>query len=383
VIALLLCTLSEHIVELAEFVMEMASQNVSSDEQNISTHRSQYTSTMNIALNELIHLLASEDSLRLFFKMESSPNIRPDVISYNTAIVACQASKKMEEAFRLFEKLKHHREFDPDVVTYNSMIAVCGQCKDVDAALALFQEMKKSLDLRVRKPDDFTYRSLLAACAKSQRWEDAKMIFQEAKLSAAVHLDETLYTSMMKACGLSGNSGEAISIFKDMLEQGILPDAAAYGVAFSAMASCPHSTLKAEGSLFLDAFDSMQRQGIRPDAYLLSDMMMICQKVGDAAAALRLYRDAKVRYTPQQKTFERLIQTCGEAQRIEDALEVFRDFKQNVPSAQFKNPVVVYNALMKACSMAGQAETAKALFQVSQLEANVEEEEGVQVFLLS
>jgi pentatricopeptide repeat protein len=364
--------------------MEMASKNPSSDEQNIGTHRSLYTSTMNMALNELIHCLASEDSLRLFYKMESSQNIRPDVTSYNIAIVACQASKKIEEAFRLFETLKHHRELGPDVVTYNSMIAVCGQCKDVDAALAVFQEMKKSLDLRVRKPDDYTYRSLLAACAESQRWEETKMLFQEAKLSAAVHLDETLYTSMMKACGLSGNPGEVISIFKEMLEQGITPDAAAYGVAFSTMARCPHSKLKAEGSLFLDAFDSMQRQGIRPDAQRLSDMMMICQKVGDATAALRLYREAKVRFTPQLQTYERLIQTCGEAQRIEDALEVFREFKDNVPSAQFKNPVVVYNALMKVCSMAGQAETAKALFQVNKHETNLEARRGrVQVSLLS
>jgi hypothetical protein len=49
------------------------------------------TKVLNMALNELIHHLASEDAVRLFHKMEAADTVKLDLVSYNTAITACQA----------------------------------------------------------------------------------------------------------------------------------------------------------------------------------------------------------------------------------------------------------------------------------------------------
>ena len=68
--------------------------------------------------------------------------MRPDVISFNAAIKACEVSHQAEQALGLLE-LMQMEGVKPDHITLNTLIDACGKAGDAAEALRLFYDMDR------------------------------------------------------------------------------------------------------------------------------------------------------------------------------------------------------------------------------------------------
>ena len=62
----------------------------------------------------------------------------PDVVTWSTAITACEKGQQWEGAFALLQEMGHQL-LTPDAVSWNAAISACEMGKQWERALALLQ----------------------------------------------------------------------------------------------------------------------------------------------------------------------------------------------------------------------------------------------------
>ena len=63
-----------------------------------------------------------------------SSQLEPNVISYNSAISACEKGQQWEQALRLLLEMRSSR-LEPNVISYNSAISACSKGQQWEQAL--------------------------------------------------------------------------------------------------------------------------------------------------------------------------------------------------------------------------------------------------------
>ena len=69
------------------------------------------------------------------------PGLKPNVITYNAAISACEKGNKPHQALHLLQELQL-RGLLPDVITYSAAISACKEGPKPQQALHLLQELE-------------------------------------------------------------------------------------------------------------------------------------------------------------------------------------------------------------------------------------------------
>ncbi|MFQ6632665.1 hypothetical protein Gotur_009369 [Gossypium turneri] len=230
-------------------------------------------------LNNLIHMYvdfkALENARKVFNKMP-----RRDVVSWTTLISGYAQLGLVDAAFEVFERMPERNS-----VSWNAMIAAYGQSNRFHEAFALFNRMRaENLAL-----DKFVAASMLSACTGLGALEQGEWIHKYIR-NKGIELDPKLATTIIDMyckCGclekayetfkgltyksisswncmiggfaMHGKGEAAISIFKDMEKQGIVPD----NITFvNILSACSHSGLVEEGRYY---FQYMTRvHGIEP-----------------------------------------------------------------------------------------------------------------------
>jgi len=186
----------------------------------------------------------------------------------------------LDHACRVFEEMPVR-----NVVSWTAIIAGFSQEWRVDMCVELFHQMRGS-DLT---PNYFTYTSLLSACMGSGALEygrcfhcqiihlgfhsylhiDNALIAMYSKCGA---IDEALYifdnmevrdlvtwNTVISGYAQHGLAQEAISLFEEMIKEGVNPDAVTY---LGVLSSCRHGGLVREGQVY---FNSMIEHGVQPE----------------------------------------------------------------------------------------------------------------------
>lgn len=123
---------------------------------------------MNLYLNALAKAGLQKKALEVLHGMiqQSDPMQLPDLISFNTALLACAKSNDYEAAETLFGKMKEETlaNIRPDVVSFNTVIS----CAPPQVGLDLIYEMRISRRNRkgVVVPNSVTYVNAIKQCRK-------------------------------------------------------------------------------------------------------------------------------------------------------------------------------------------------------------------------
>jgi pentatricopeptide repeat protein len=80
--------------------------------------------------------------LQIFLEIKQR-GMKPNVIAYSAALIACEKGARPEQALQLFEKMKE-RGFQPNVSTYSVVIIACNKADLPDRALELAVEMRRT-----------------------------------------------------------------------------------------------------------------------------------------------------------------------------------------------------------------------------------------------
>ncbi|XP_019057043.1 PREDICTED: putative pentatricopeptide repeat-containing protein At5g37570 [Tarenaya hassleriana] len=236
--------------------------------------------------NALIDGLAKAGDLvnarKVFDKMPER-----DIKSYTSMIDGYAKKGDMASATVLFEQAG-----DVDIVAWSALISGYVQNGQPSEAMKIYLRMR---DLNI-VPDEFIITSVMAACSQlgslelcqslnsylcqssvklsSQQHVMAAWIDMNAKcgdLDRALKLFEKMprrdlisYCSMMQGLNIHGRGDLAVQLFEKMINEGIIPDKAAFTVILTA---CSHAGLVDEGLRYFGLIQNEYSIAASPDHY--------------------------------------------------------------------------------------------------------------------
>ncbi|KAL4182599.1 hypothetical protein AMTRI_Chr11g150950 [Amborella trichopoda] len=246
----------------------------------------------------------TEESYRLFFGIPSM-----DIMCW-TGIITTLADQDPEEALRLFQQLYIH--FQPDSFTYSAALKACTTIANIGHAQAVHaQVIKAGLDYNVALNN-----ALIHTYARGGNINFAKHAF-----SLMQTRDTISYNSMIKAYALHGQGAEALSLFEQMVGNGIRPDEITFVGLLSA---CSHAGMVNEGCCVFEDMvktynisrqlnhyacmvDILGRAGlVREAVTLIEEMPFKADSViwSSLLGACRVHRDAQIGESVAKKLIE-------------------------------------------------------------------------------
>ena len=201
------------------------------------------TEHMNLLLLTLAKYKMQTRALEVLHEMinsqESNQSIAPDIISFNTVLLACANAEDYETAQDLLDQMKEGMfhvpvgdgsmvEIRPDVISYNTVIS----CADPEAALGLINEMRLTRRNRfgVVMPNSVTYTNAVARCRKASNSSDLEIrqyaydiaftLFELAQERSStgeeVDINVFVYGSLIWMAESVGNHRVAVQLLRSM-----------------------------------------------------------------------------------------------------------------------------------------------------------------------
>jgi len=150
-----------------------------------------------------------EDALQVFEKLPLR-----NVVSWTSMIAAYALGGQPQKALECYEEMLKQGIF-PDKRTYTTVLNVCATLGDLERGQEVHNHMIKS-GISV---DLITANTLIDMYCKCGRMEDARRLLQNMK-----RRDTVSYTALMGGYVQDGQFQEALCVFNDMQEEGLLPN---------------------------------------------------------------------------------------------------------------------------------------------------------------
>ena len=116
----------------------------------------------------------------------------PDVISFDTAMSACDKAEKWQEALELLAKL-HSASLQEDVITCSALMSACVKAEQWALALRFFEEMKNI------QRNIFVYTGAMKAFETCNAWMSSLLVFDDMMCSF-LEADTVARNAVMGAC---------------------------------------------------------------------------------------------------------------------------------------------------------------------------------------
>jgi pentatricopeptide repeat protein len=303
------------------------------------------------------------------------PLLQPNLVTYNTLLDACHKAGDLDAALEAKKQLDESGLI-PDARTYTTLIATVGRktssasgARDPSMAFAFLDEM---LSLNVQ-PNGMTYSALIDACARCGRTDMAlkglsTMLRQKAVEVRALNVDRkthTLYqevgawTAAINAMGKAGRVETALRLFQAMPKNGLQPNAVTCGC----IADCLLRHGRIADTLYV--LNYMKKNGIVPSEVMYTSLMTSAGRLAEIENKQKwngptgiedgaLFGDGNAKAI---EVYTALIKTVTEEVAAKDdenkqLMKVFLVF-QEMRAAGAEPDLACYNALLRACSRAG------------------------------
>ncbi|OAY70698.1 putative pentatricopeptide repeat-containing protein [Ananas comosus] len=289
------------------------------------------------------------DAVSLFREMVEAAQVEPNEITMVHALAACAQSRDLDSG-RLVHDTIAHLEFDPvgsnvvlatalldmyakcgslrtarvlfdrmpqrNEVSWNALIGVYNQHGRTDDVLRLFGEMRST----GCKPDNVTWLGVLGACGnkglmalgqgvhayleKTNSHKDVNvctslmdMYSKTGDACSALRIFHTLngrdvlaWTSMIIGLAKHGHGKDALKLFKEMEEGGVVPDHITF---IGVLTACSHAGMVEEGQMYFNSMRSVY--GIKPTVKHYGCVVDLLSRAGHLAEAESLVRAMPIR----------------------------------------------------------------------------------------
>lgn len=334
-----------------------------------------------------------EKACRIYERMKGSGDIsdidvyfrtsnnseKPNVVTYGALIDGLCKAHKVKEANNLLSAMVDEG-CEPNHIVYDALID--GFCKDgkLDQAREVFSKMSQ----RGYRPNVYTYSSLIDGLFKDKRLDLASQILTEM-LDNSCAPNVIVYTTMIDGLCKNGKTDEAYRLMLMMEEKGCRPNV----VTYTAMIDGFGKSGKIDKSLQL--LNEMKNNGCAPNFVTYRVLINHCCGAGLLDKAYELLEEMKLTYWPKHiasyrkviEGFSRdfivsiglvdemsesnsvpiapayrvLIESFCKANRLDDALELYKEFSFS-KSLLLPIDMNMYYSLISSLSLLGNVEKA-------------------------
>ncbi|TYH15645.1 hypothetical protein ES288_A05G058500v1 [Gossypium darwinii] len=217
-----------------------------------------------------VRLGRSNDAVDLFRQMQIQ-GVCPDEITMVAVLCACTDLGALELG-RWVESLIEKRKLNKSVELNNALIDMFAKCGDVDKALKLFRTMNERSIV--------SWTSVIVGLAMHGRGLQAVSLFQEM-IRDGVEPDGVVFIGLLSACSHSGFVGEGKEFFDLMKKEfAILPKIEHYGCMVDMLCRAGHVR---------EAVEFVQKMPIEPNSIIWRTLVNACRthselKLGESLA---------------------------------------------------------------------------------------------------
>eukprot|EP00457_Paulinella_chromatophora_P003867 gb/GEZN01003875.1/.p1 GENE.gb/GEZN01003875.1/~~gb/GEZN01003875.1/.p1 ORF type:complete len:634 (+),score=73.81 gb/GEZN01003875.1/:27-1928(+) len=268
-------------------------------------------------------------------KLMKDDGITPTEIVYTAVIHACLADNQVEEAWNQFREMRH-QGIMADPLVFNTMIRICAETEDAERAIRLFEEMKNQGLI----PDIVTYHSLIyALSSRKDYYEKAFDFFREA-LEMNFDPEPITFNVMFSACAWQHDLSTLFFLWDTMEERKIQKDLRSYNIYLSALARVSdqqqfqirdnqYLTADERIQMAWNAFEEMQRRGIRPNNMTLNILVSIYS----GTLRMKAYEIVETLFPeygikPDYFTYKPLLKACVKKRHLVQAQELVAKMRE-------------------------------------------------------
>uniref|UniRef100_J3N976 Pentatricopeptide repeat-containing protein n=1 Tax=Oryza brachyantha TaxID=4533 RepID=J3N976_ORYBR len=278
----------------------------------------------------LINMYASCADVEMAEKLYGRVSEKDLVLS--TAMVYGYAKNgKVEIARSIFNGMP-----EKDVVSWSAMISGYAESSKPIEALNLFHDMQGN----GIKPDEITMLSVISACANAGALDKARWIHSFVEnhgLCKMIPIGNALI-DMFSKCG---NLILALDVFNAMPRKNI--------VTWTSMITA--SAMHGDGRFALTLFENMISEGIQPNGVTFLGLLSACCHAGLVEEGRLLFKIMVQQYRiePRHEHYGCMVDLLGRAKLLQQAAEL-------IELMHLRPNVVIWGSLLAACRMYGDLE---------------------------
>lgn len=170
----------------------------------------------------------------------------------------------------------------PDAFSYGNLLKSLGKNNDLKASVQVLRQIQSE----GVAPSLPLYTTLLQTCIRVNDYTQAFEVFDMLKfLGTDIHPDRAVYNSVIYAAAKTHNVERVNDLYREMTNQGILPDADTYSTLIYGFARTERTHVRA-WELLLEMYD----RGIPPSRKTLNSMLYLCGSTGELSFARAIFR---------------------------------------------------------------------------------------------
>eukprot|EP01018_Ginkgo_biloba_P021727 Gb_04028 [translate_table: standard] len=265
----------------------------------------------------------TENARKVFDKISQR-----DVISWNAMIAGYAQNGHGDDALKLFHDMQLNN-VKPNVITWNAMIAGYAQNGNSEEALKLLHQMQ----LTGTKPNSVTIASVLPACARVATLRKGKEI-HDYVIRKEYEFDIFVGNALIDMYARCGSLEDARQVFDKMYRRDV--------VSWTAM--IVGYAMHGQGENALTLFYQMQQAGILPNQLTFTGVLSACSRAGLVSEGWKLFdcMSSVYQVLPNVEHYACMVDLLGRAGRLDEAW----DFINQMP---LEPNATVWGALLGAC----------------------------------
>lgn len=283
------------------------------------------------------------------FEMMQEFNVAVSSVTFSTLIKAFAQAKQLEHCHEVWRKMEAAQVM-PTVVTYGCYIDACIRNDAFDEAERLFNSMSK----RGVQPNAVIYTSLIRGFAHACRPSKALELYSRMRAEGIEATTVTFNSVLDVIVRQLSDTSKLDEVIGHMHKDSIAPDAVTYSILIKA--SCEAGNVG--NALIL--FRQIRNYGLVFDQVAFNTMLVACSKAERVADAEDIYREmCTLGMTPTHVTISIMVKMYGKMKMLDKALQI-----SDQAEAKFgiEPNLFIYTCLIQACVRNQQVKLSWELF---------------------
>ncbi|XP_026418768.1 pentatricopeptide repeat-containing protein At5g46460, mitochondrial-like [Papaver somniferum] len=277
-----------------------------------------------------------EDAYNLFRKMPSR-----NVISWTTMISGLDQTGQTAKALALFQEMRNSG-IEPTTSTFSIVLTACANILALDRGIQLHTHILKLGYVL----DPFISSTLITFYARCKQINNSVKVFQENSNTNVV-----IWTALVSGYGLSFDHEQALAVFRDMINVGVVPNQCTFTCALN---SCSVLEALDEGKVI---HSKAMKIGLGLDVFVANSLIAMYSKCGNIDDGVIIFNKMRER---NLVSWNSIIVGCAQHGRAEMAFQIFNQMEQ----ANIQPDEITFVGLLTACSHSTLLEKGRLFFEL-------------------